>query len=118
LNDLEAVHLRLRWHSLGKVFVGTILGRKRKIGGKVDCDTETNQGARNRRKNHRLRRFGLVPSQESSEHERHCAEECIVDAETGQADEQEEPKKKRGFWGRIFGSRKDKPAADRPDQDR
>jgi 1A family penicillin-binding protein len=30
----------------------------------------------------------------------------------------EEPKKKRGFWGRIFGSRKEKPAAERPDQDR
>ena len=32
--------------------------------------------------------------------------------------EQEEPKKKRGFWGRLFGSRKEKPAADRPDPDR
>jgi 1A family penicillin-binding protein len=36
-------------------------------------------------------------------------------AETRKADEQEEPKKKRGFWGRLFGSRKDKPAADRRD---
>ncbi|MEO5822639.1 MAG: PBP1A family penicillin-binding protein [Vicinamibacteraceae bacterium] len=30
----------------------------------------------------------------------------------------EEPKKKRGFWGRIFGSRKNAPAAERPDDDR
>ena len=30
-------------------------------------------------------------------------------------DKHEEPKKKRGFWGRIFGSRKNPPAADRPD---
>jgi hypothetical protein len=30
----------------------------------------------------------------------------------------EEPKKKKGFWGRLFGSRKDKPAADRPDRER
>jgi membrane carboxypeptidase/penicillin-binding protein len=36
-------------------------------------------------------------------------------ADTRQADEQDEPKKKRGFWGRIFGSRKNPPAADRPD---
>jgi penicillin-binding protein 1A len=27
----------------------------------------------------------------------------------------EEPKKKRGFWGRVFGSRKNPPPADRPD---
>ena len=27
----------------------------------------------------------------------------------------DEPKKKRGFWGRIFGSRKKAPAAERPD---
>jgi hypothetical protein len=39
-------------------------------------------------------------------------------AETRKADEQEEPKKKRGFWGRIFGSRKNPPAADRPDEKR
>jgi hypothetical protein len=41
-------------------------------------------------------------------------------AETRKAEdeEQEEPKKKRGFWGRLFGSRKDKPAADRPDEPR
>jgi hypothetical protein len=32
--------------------------------------------------------------------------------------QQDEPKKKRGFWGRLFGSRKEKPAADRPDPDR
>ena len=36
-------------------------------------------------------------------------------AETRKADEEEEPKKKRGFWGRIFGSKKKAPAADRPD---
>ena len=37
--------------------------------------------------------------------------------ETRRADQGEEPKKKRGFWGRLFGSRKEKPAADRPDDD-
>jgi 1A family penicillin-binding protein len=31
---------------------------------------------------------------------------------------EEEPKKKRGFWGRIFGSRKTPPAAERPDDPR
>ena len=36
-------------------------------------------------------------------------------AETRKADEEDEPKKKRGFWGRIFGSKKKAPAADRPD---
>ena len=36
-------------------------------------------------------------------------------AETRKADEEDEPKKKRGFWGRIFGLKKKAPAADRPD---
>jgi penicillin-binding protein 1A len=42
-----------------------------------------------------------------------------------EARREEEPKKKRGFWSRLFGSRKERPAADRdrdserePDQDR
>ena len=35
--------------------------------------------------------------------------------DTRKVDADEEPKKKRGFWGRIFGSRKKAPAADRPD---
>jgi membrane carboxypeptidase/penicillin-binding protein len=39
-----------------------------------------------------------------------------VTAETRKADEQKEPKKKRGFWGRLFGSRKDKPDDERDDQ--
>jgi 1A family penicillin-binding protein len=39
-------------------------------------------------------------------------------SEARKADQQDEPKKKRGFWGRLFGSRKEKPAADRPDPDR
>ena len=30
---------------------------------------------------------------------------------------QDEPKKKRGFWGRIFGSKQDPPAADRPESE-
>ena len=34
------------------------------------------------------------------------------------ADKDDEPKKKRGFWGRIFGSKKNPPAADRPDGER
>jgi 1A family penicillin-binding protein len=43
------------------------------------------------------------------------AEAPIVGAKR---DEDEEPKKKRGFWGRLFGSRKKAPAADRPDDPR
>jgi 1A family penicillin-binding protein len=39
-------------------------------------------------------------------------------SETRKADADEEPKKKRGFWGRLFGSRKKAPAADRPDDGR
>jgi penicillin-binding protein 1A len=39
-------------------------------------------------------------------------------SEARKADQQDEPKKKRGFWGRLFGSRKERPAADRPDPDR
>jgi len=36
-------------------------------------------------------------------------------ASAERADKDDEPKKKRGFWGRIFGSKKNAPAADRPD---
>jgi len=36
-------------------------------------------------------------------------------ASAERADKDDEPKKKRGFWGRIFGSKKNPPAADRPD---
>jgi membrane peptidoglycan carboxypeptidase len=39
-------------------------------------------------------------------------------AAASKKDETEEPKKKRGFWGRIFGSRKQAPAATRPDDQR
>ena len=38
--------------------------------------------------------------------------------EARKADEPEEPKKKRGFWGRLFGSKKNPPAADRPDDEK
>ena len=41
--------------------------------------------------------------------------EAATAPETRMADGDEEPKKKRGFWGRIFGSRKKAPEADRPD---
>jgi hypothetical protein len=38
-------------------------------------------------------------------------------AKAANADKDDEPKKKRGFWGRIFGSKKNPPAADRPDDE-
>ena len=38
-------------------------------------------------------------------------------AAAARADKDDEPKKKRGFWGRIFGSKKNPPAADRPDDE-
>ena len=39
-------------------------------------------------------------------------------APEARAEKGDEPKKKRGFWGRIFGSKKNPPAADRPDGER
>jgi 1A family penicillin-binding protein len=39
-------------------------------------------------------------------------------AAAARADDGDEPKKKKGFWGRLFGSRKEKPAADRPEPER
>ena len=39
-------------------------------------------------------------------------------AAAASAEKDDEPKKKRGFWGRIFGSKKNPPAADRPDDER
>ena len=39
-------------------------------------------------------------------------------AAEARAEKDDEPKKKRGFWGRIFGSKKNPPAADRPDGER
>ena len=39
-------------------------------------------------------------------------------APEARAEKDDEPKKKRGFWGRIFGSKKTPPAADCPDGER